>query len=505
MIVFALTKSHFPKALIIIGALVLAIDPFLWLTRTWMDPSYASSGFWFALVPTAAFVWSVTSPKQDSQRADHSFPFLLLFTSALIRAIGQVMAVNMIGAVTLIIDVYALGRILGFDQRIRAVSPFWLSILFAFSLPIERVLQRILGYGFQNLSADGACALLGGVFDNVSCQGIRILINAKDVMVDLPCSGARGLLLLLFLFCTLNVFNRFKLKDIAIGLGITIAAAYVANVIRICVLSSGVGYPELAGPLNVMSQPTHDMIGFLTLSLGGIPVILWARRCSGAKQQKKLPKKVIQDGWWLNRTTGKALGASITFLIGAVIITTLPKKAFDVTTRDLTLELPNELGGIEGQAIALLPQEQAYFTQYGGSAQKTQYGEQNLLMVKTSAPLRHLHTPDDCLRGLGYKVDYLGAEYSNLPSAIYKATDPSGQSFRVAVSFSSADYQHITTNVSEAVWHWMKNPEMPWVSIQRVSRWDDQDALLFDRAVINALTVQTNNVQLAFSEEITHD
>lgn len=199
-----------PKLLIAAAALILAYEPFIWLIKTWFDPSYASSGFLLFLVCTSLFIWSISSDKIHPEEIDKKFPFMLLVGSAIIRLIGQMMAVNVIGALTLVVDIFAIAKLCGLEYRSRAISPFWLALSFAFSLPLERIVQRIFGYGLQNFSADGACMVLGGIFDNVSCHGIRILINAQDVLVDLPCSGARAFLLLLFFFTLSATIARFK-------------------------------------------------------------------------------------------------------------------------------------------------------------------------------------------------------------------------------------------------------------------------------------------------------
>ena len=43
------------------------------------------------------------------------------------------------------------------------------------------------------VSAQAACGLLGLYDRAVSCDGIRILLRGRDLLVDLPCSGSRGL------------------------------------------------------------------------------------------------------------------------------------------------------------------------------------------------------------------------------------------------------------------------------------------------------------------------
>ncbi len=497
-----------------LAALVLAYDPVLWLIQTWRDPSYDSKGFVVFAVCLGLFFWSVSSPFKITQKPEHKFSFILLGLSVFIRLIGQVLAVNVIGALTLVVDVYAISRLSGLQDRVRGISSFWLALCFAFSLPLERILQRTIGHGLQHLSADGACGLLGIFFTDVQCYGVRILINAQDVLVDLPCSGARSCLLLLFFFCVCASVVKPKFSQAVIGAVVVMACAYVINVLRISFLAVGIAYPI---GFDVMAQPYHDLIGLAALSLGCVPIIFWARYCSRPQahihpllvsDMYDVPRRIKRDGWWLEKMPQKKalpMHMAILFLVLALVITNLPRNAVDVARIETAARLPSTLNGYHGEAVALSASEHAYFTQYGGSAQKAVYGDQALMIVRTSAPLRHLHAPDECLRGLGMRVEYKGITHDPIPSAVYKAIDTNGQSYRIAVSFMSADQATITTNVSEAVWRWLQNPALSWQAVQRISAWDEDpyNIKTFDHALMAALDLPFSNqpLQLAqFSE-----
>lgn len=128
---------------------------------------------------------------------------MLLLGTALICAIGQIFAVNVLGVVALAIDVYAIGLLVNLGNRKNALSAGWLVVLFAFSLPIERILQRLIGFGLQHLSADGACWVLQGIFANVQCNGIRLLLAGRDVLVDFALLGLYRAVV--FVVCNLDV------------------------------------------------------------------------------------------------------------------------------------------------------------------------------------------------------------------------------------------------------------------------------------------------------------
>jgi exosortase/archaeosortase family protein len=493
--------------------MILAYAPLLWLVHTWMDPSYDSKGFIVFTICAAMFLWSISSPKQMPQPNDKKIPLFLISLSAFVRLIGQVAAINMVGALTLIVDVYALSKLSALGYRQRAISPFWLAVSFGFSLPLERIVQRTIGYVLQELSAAGACSALGTIFDNIVCHGVRIMINAQDVMVDLPCSGARCTLLLLFFFCVIATVSRFSTRTALVGLLITLASALITNIVRISILAVGAAHPIFG--INVMDQPYHDLIGLSLLALGCTSVLWWSSFFSPSKKPVVhpvldkarwiVPRCVRRDAWWLENKPYKKsktpVFVAVLCLIAALGITNLPRKAIDVAHTDLPLSLPRSLNNHFAEAVPLTPQEKAYFTQYGGSAQKAIYGDHSLMMVRTSAPLRHLHAPDECLRGLGMKVEYKGMRYGAIPSAIYKATDSNGTSYRIAVSFVPSDDSAITTNVSEAIWRWIQKPETKWTAVQRISLWNasEYDNQKFDTSLIAALDLKTptSPIQLA--------
>lgn len=498
------------------AAAVLAFHPLFWLVQTWMDPSYDSKGFLVFLFCAGLFVWSVSSQKTTCRPVDYRKPFVLLGLSAGVRLAGQVLAVNVIGAITLLVDVFAISHMAGLQNRVRAVSPFWLAVCFGFSLPLERIVQRMGGYGLQHLSAEGACGLLGRFFDNVACNGVRILIEGQDVLVDLPCSGARSVLLLLFFYCCCAAVGRFHPLAAFFGGGVALISALLANMLRICILAIGIAFP--IGGFNVMAQPLHDMIGLFTLALGCLPLVVWTRRF--ARKPERLhpvldqtrwivPYSVRRDGWWLDekRCMAGKKGAvnfiALACVLCALLIVNLPRKAVDVVRTDIPLSLPHSLNGNVGVSFPLSEPEKAYFTQFGGAAQKASYGGHSLLMVRTSAPLRHLHAPDECLRGLGMRVEYKGAVFAPLPTALYKASDREGNSYRIAVSFMSDDRLYMTTNVSEAVWLWMQNPGQVWTAVQRISPWeaDQRDNDAFDRALFAALDIRTQDFALQLASK----
>ena len=494
-----------------IAAMILAIAPLNWLITTWLDPSYASKGFYIFLAVSGLFIWSMTSPCHLDVVPDRRRALLLLLFTAVVRLIGQVVAVNTIGALVLVIDIYALGLLAGLKWRTRPLSPGWLAIGFAFSLPLERIAQRTIGFGLQQISAEGACMVLRGLYSDVRCEGVRIILAGKDVLIDLPCSGARTILLLLLGFTLMAAVVRPNTGQSIAGGVATLLAGLAANMVRISVLAISIAQPQVFFNIDLMARPWHDIVGLIALTLGTLPLLYWARTIPwsrldisiNARCRHFIPDRVRRDGWWLSPPVNPwrnktGLKGALAFFILALTIVNLPRKAIDVAPRDITIDLPSYLAGFGARKLSLLPREKTYFTKYGGAAQKAVYGPNQLLVVRTSAPLRHLHAPDECLRGLGMKVTYLGVSHDPTPSAVYSLESATGTRYLVNVTFVS-DQGHVTTNVAEAVWRWLQNPESTWSSVQRISPIGagSRARNVFDRAVFAALEIPQDSPDAA--------
>lgn len=467
-----------------IASLILAYDPVVWLINSWRDPSYQSTGLIYALLVLCLVGWSLSGEKTEQSRKAKYDALLLLAVAALIRLASQVMAINILGGFALALDVFAIACLLGLSSRTRPISPFWISTLFLFSLPLERIAQRILGYPMQEFSAFGACQLLGAFFDELACQGIRLQVQGQDVLVDLPCSGTQSLMLCMASYVTLNALYRPRILHAAFWGIATIFLALIGNAIRISILAAGIANQEYIG-INVMDQPIHDVIGYVTIALSLVPLFWFYKSHQNGDGQRAA--KTLQFSspklktWQINT-------ASAGFVLLAIVIVSMPRQALDVSRQIPVLELPQILSGTHIQTLELAPLERAYFSQYGGTAQKATYGPMAITLVQTSSPLRHLHSPEDCLRGLGYDVTFVGTRFEPTPTAIYRAAGPDGSLWRVSVTFVSST-GYATSNVAEAIWHWLQFPDSEWNSIQRITPWQLNNGTrdTYEDAIIAAL------------------
>ncbi|MER0238477.1 exosortase T [Fulvimarina sp. MAC8] len=457
-----------------LASAILAAEPVLWLVETWLDPSYASNGLAYAVSALGIAIWSLTSPLKEDDRASRTPALLILIVSALLRLASQILAISIIGGLALALDVYAILLLLRLSERERAVSPFWLTGLFALSMPFERILQRIAGYPLQEASASLACDILGLAYDDLLCETVRIRLEGNDVLVDLPCSGTESLMLALALAVAVIAIRRPAAFHTFTAIVATLAMAILANGMRIALIAAGINHRELIG-VDVMAAPWHDAVGYLTLAVSVLPVLFVP---AGPTQRKGRRPAVLPrfraSAPAIPYRTGAILAAA--FCIFALVIVTLPKTPIDVSASVAQLQMPAIIDGEVARTLPLEPIEEAYFQRFGGQALKAAYGETTLTLVRTASPLRHLHAPDDCLRGLGLTVTFLGSRFEPVPTALYRAEDAEGRSWQVAVSYASSEGE-ITSSVAAAIWSWLRHPQTRWTSIQRITPWQLPPAL----------------------------
>lgn len=478
----SVTAGRFGAYVLAAGALLLAFHPILWLVHTWVSPAYRSGGAYVFAIVVAILLWSVSSPLVEPSGVGRRWAYRLFVASAAVRLASRALAVNVLGAMTLVVDVYALGLLFGLDRRRRAISPIWLAAAFALSLPLERVVQRLLGFPLQQISAAGACGLLRIGFEDVRCHGVRLLLNGSDVLVDLPCSGARGLLQLLLLFACLGAVFRPGLRAAVAGLATVLVAGFASNALRISMLAVGIGYRSRLGGIDVMSDPWHDLIGLLSVALAAASLVVWSRGFPGSSMDR--PAVSVPRA---EPAPALSLTKAAVFLATCAAVVSVPARPVDVSAPMAPPALPAYLDGEAARAEPLGEKEQEYFTLFGGGASRARYGESALMLVSTSSPLRHLHAPDECLTGSGLDVSFLGVDQRGMPSAVYRAVAPDGSSYRVAVTYVSAAGEMVPS-VAEVVWRWLQTPST-WSAVHRVTPWNEssESQYRFDDVVARAL------------------
>jgi len=254
-------------------------------------------------------------------------------------------------------------------------------------------------------------------------------------------------------------------------------------------------YAAIAWGVPAATEPWHSLIGLLALGPAAAPLLFlagrWPLRAPDASAQRS--DETATASRWRPAVALAVFGV-------AGLIAAAPQHPVDVGDFDATARLPRVLGDRVGEVMPLTDQERAYFEQFGGEVEKITYRDPDgvahtVLRVRTSAPLRHLHDPEVCLRGAGHTLERLGVRATPIPGVVWRTTDTDGRSWQVEASFVDDD-GHGTAAISEVTWRWLMTPGTAWTLLERGSPWAVCDAEpercdAFNRDLLSALDLYT--------------
>ncbi len=134
---------------VFVASVGLGAEPLVWLVRSQASPAQAKMALARVLLLAVVVVWSSTSPRLRCARRSADLGLILLGAGLLFRVLGLALGVRHIGALALVSDLYAIGWLLDWPGRRRALSPLFVAAAACFCLPVDRPLYRLLGYPAQ--------------------------------------------------------------------------------------------------------------------------------------------------------------------------------------------------------------------------------------------------------------------------------------------------------------------------------------------------------------------
>ncbi len=452
------------------GLAALVIEPAVWLGRSWLDPSYQSDGWIVAAITAALLLASFASGSAPPDRRDRRRALVALAATAGVRLIGRLLAVHTIGALALVVDVWAVAVLVGVRRRPFALQPVGLALFFALALPVEHLAQRLLGHPLQRAAATTSEWVLAPFFPELTREGVLLVHPDAMLAVDLPCSGARGLVLLTALALGLWTCRAPGVRGTIAGSAAVVLGAFAANTLRIIALFIG-GVVHVP----VIEEPWHSAMGALVLAIGAAPLLLIAMRAPARRPTRPPLSAGLGSGAPSGHHRSMPWPLALAVSLIGLGIAFAPERPLDVSGPVEPRRLPTTLGRFVGLEVPLREREAIYYTRFGGYAQKRIYDDGGgdaitALLVRTRSPLRHLHGPEACLTGAGHDVTRLGVVPGATPAVVYRSIDAQGRPWRIEASFVS-DRGEVATSVSEVVWRWLEYPDAAWSLVERITPW----------------------------------
>lgn len=492
--------ARWPWAWMAPGLLALTLDPLRWLAQTWADPAYDSDGGWVAILVAAIGVRSLASGAPAGGRPVRAgVVAALLGATCAARLAGRLLDVHHLGALALVVDVGTTAAVLGLHRRPWAVAPWALAGLAAMTLPVEHALQQFVSFPLRVASAATVAAALAPL--GVERVGTRLVDGSGGILdVEVACSGAAGLTALGVLAFTAATRRSLRPTTAALGLAAVVGGAWLANSVRLLLL--------VVGPTEAwLRQPAHTIVGLVALAVGLVPALAVVRALP-----QRVPPEPVAATPIRAASAGGARAAAAAFSAAGILAASAPSHPVDRSGPVAPIALPVVLGGWRSAAQPLTALEQAYFGRFGGRVDRRTYhtgADHTVLVVRTTAPLRHLHSPAACLAGAGHTVERLGLRPgAPIPTVVWRSVAPDGQVWRVETSFVSATGQ-TADSAAEVAWLWLGAPGTAWTLIERISPWRACEAApdrcaAFETELLSALDVVIGHGGLAGGASVEH-
>lgn len=327
-------------------------------------------------------------------------PFILIVAASLIYILTACFAPKAVQAVAALLVASLFLNMTGVLKKLSCAD---YALLFL-SLPVVSTLNFYFGYPLRLLVTQSANILLHLAGLAVTAQGTALSLSGQTVEIDAPCSGLKTLWFSLYMTATLGSSYRLPLPRFVLLSMVALLAAIVANVMRV----SSLFYVETGLLTNTIfadqEKFVHESVGVASFIFVGIILILYAKYLSNPEQAQSKPenlenKKAELTSWLFWQS-----------FIVLSIIAVVPFFNCAVKTEQSHFVFPGWPKEFEGQALVpnqLGPEQELFLEGFPGQAAIFSCGRRQVLMRWIEHESRQVHSSSDCLRGLGYEVNYL--------------------------------------------------------------------------------------------------
>lgn len=346
------------------------------------------------------------------------YPFVIIVAGCILFLLNEYfIGIHIFSATLMLITLYGLlGFYLSMAAWNKAFLPFALFILL---LPFEGYLDVYLGFPLRLFSAEVVKNLLSNLGVAALTSESVILIENKAAIVDLSCSGLKGLWagLIFYIFLTWIENKKLSFRWL-LGLVLFTCSLIGFNIFRIVSLVT----LELVFNLPRLASYAHTIIGILGFVFSCI--FGWfLMRFQINQQGTSLNQFEVIHTNFSNKpstpqgetATSKYCGLTLllTTLIGSTLIyKPFPKQQQSIVNKIIALPID-----FKGEEIAFLPIEEKFFKTNSAHAIKYQFesgGQQGSLIFVYSHYWKSQHDPRNCYISQDITVDY--EETLTLPS-----------------------------------------------------------------------------------------
>lgn len=262
-------------------------------------------------------------------------------------------------------------------------------ILGFLSLPILASLDFYLGFPLR-----WACGWVGTLGLNavglpVSLEGIRMIIDGKEIVIDRPCTGLKYLWFGWFFSSCLVSYLRFGVGRVFVASVLTGCLLFLGNALRITILF-------LLEWRGWGGSAVHEGVGLLIFGIVLVCIFFGIRRI-GARGSSQQPGP---------RSERSAPRSTPLVWLALLILVSVTQtlRIFDTDESSLSASPSSgefQTGVLAAQDVTL---ERA-FSEGGLQATLYRSADSLILVREIPRPTRKLHSAEDCFRGDGWKIE----------------------------------------------------------------------------------------------------
>jgi exosortase len=272
------------------------------------------------------------------------------------------------------------------------------------ALPLTPAFNFYCQWPLQVFIAQGAAAIFALYGIPLEVKGASVFFAGKLIAIDAACSGLHFLWFSLYLAVLIAYFKKAGALRVVGTLMIALAAALIANLVRVLILTFCfiIGLSGLAN-----NSIFHQAVGVLAFVLVSCFIFLSFDiriRIALSPLGSSFTQHALS---WLrlpfNKLQISQLGYFVVCLISALVAATVGHDSFAYRKTQETW--PKEFEGHLLVPVALSSQEKAFEENFPGSIAKFSDGKGEVIFRKVYSPTRQLHPISECLRATGFRIE----------------------------------------------------------------------------------------------------
>ncbi|MBX9690380.1 MAG: exosortase/archaeosortase family protein [Candidatus Obscuribacterales bacterium] len=447
-------------------AIVLISCGFWPVWRWYISRTFDASDEPWGLLSIAAiiFLYFLESKEASSTQSVRAYRFYsaALILSLLFYIVSLIYLPHLIQALLMVLSLFFL-----LSMSFRMPSKLGVLGLFLLALPVLPSLNFFVSYPLRMFITAASRQLLNLASIPVVQDGTMLMLGAKLVSVDAPCSGVNMLWSSAFLACLCMCLRRLNLISSTMLSFAALILILFANVLRVSALTI-FSFQSAVMPESIVKE--EPIIHLLTGLSVFVLVALGIAFLSGYLQnlEKKSAPKLKDPDNVIPRIMAKSNAGSNKVLLLSMLLSALAAivplclKEPAGTALEAEPRWPLKINGAEVRVLESNETRDKFAESFPGKIKVFSDGSRKYIMRWIHTESRQLHPSSDCYKGMGFSIEHgplvsiLGNRYSSFIAV------KNGRKYRILERIYD---EHGSSWTEPSEWYWaatLDKTSGPW-------------------------------------------